>query len=163
VISKKSISDIPKLVFAEPRIAGNTGAAIRLCANTGSVLHLIEPLGFDLDDAKLRRSGLDYHDLTHLQVHKSFADFLEFTTCPKRRIFAFRTQAKVKYTHIQYSPDDYLLFGSEPSGLPERIWKNSFVSQCLYIPMRSYSRSINLANSAAIALYEAYRQLDFPK
>ncbi|MDR3116258.1 MAG: tRNA (cytidine(34)-2'-O)-methyltransferase [Bifidobacteriaceae bacterium] len=162
MISKELNSDIPQLVFAEPRIAGNTGAAIRLCANTGSVLHLIEPLCFDLDDAKLRRSGLDYHDLTHLQVHKNFSEFLEFTYSDNRRIFAFRTQAKVKYSDIQYKASDYLLFGSEPDGLPEKIWQDDSISQSLYIPMRSYSRSINLANSAAIALYEAYRQLGFP-
>jgi tRNA (cytidine/uridine-2'-O-)-methyltransferase len=156
-------TDIPQLVYFAPQIAGNTGAAIRLCANAGSNIHIIAPFGFDLNNTKLRRAGLDYHDLVHLQTHKNFADFLEFTNAPTRRIWAFRTQAKIKYTDIKYEASDYLLFGCEATGLPESIWSDSHITDCLYIPMRNSIRSINLTNSAAIALYETYRQLGFPK
>ncbi|MDR2799246.1 MAG: tRNA (cytidine(34)-2'-O)-methyltransferase [Bifidobacteriaceae bacterium] len=156
-------TDIPQLVYFEPQIAGNTGAAIRLAANAGSALHLIEPLCFDLDSAKLKRAGLDYHELSHLVVHKSFDDFLDYSNNKERRIFAFRTQGKKLYTDIQYSKNDYLLFGSEPDGLPEKIYSRKEVADSLYIPMRKNVRSMNLTNSASVALYEAYRQLGFPK
>ncbi|MDR2748919.1 MAG: tRNA (cytidine(34)-2'-O)-methyltransferase [Bifidobacteriaceae bacterium] len=155
-------TDIPQLVYFEPQIAGNTGAAIRLCANAGSVLHLIEPLCFELDSARLKRAGLDYHDLSHLIVHKNFEKFLEYTAHPERKIFAFRTQAKTLYTDISYSKNDYLLFGPEPDGLPKKIYSHLAITDSLYIPMRKNVRSMNLTNSAAVALYEAYRQLGFP-
>lgn len=146
------------MVFYEPRIPGNTGAAIRLAACSGTMLHLIEPLAFQMEDSKLRRAGLDYHDLAHVKVHKNLAE--AFAEIPGN-IWAFTGQGKTLYTEVAYSAEDGLLFGPEPSGLPESVMNDPRVTERLRIPMRPGLRSLNLANSASIALYEAWRQLGF--
>jgi tRNA (cytidine/uridine-2'-O-)-methyltransferase len=148
------------LVFYEPRIPTNTGNAIRLAAVTGARLHLVEPLGFELTDTKLRRSGLDYHDLAELSVHPNLEALFELLDAG-RRIFAFTTGASTSYTDVSYRRGDVLLFGPEPDGLPASVLQHSRVTDRLRIPMLPARRSLNLANSAAIAVYEAWRQLGF--
>jgi tRNA (cytidine/uridine-2'-O-)-methyltransferase len=148
------------LVFYEPRIPTNSGNAIRLAAVTGVRLHLVEPLGFDLTDAKLRRSGLDYHDLADVSVHPSL-EALFAAVAAKARVFAFTTKASKSYADIAYRADDVLLFGPEPDGLPGSVKAHPRVSAQVRIPMLPSRRSLNLANSAAIAVYEAWRQLGF--
>ena len=145
------------VIFFEPRIPGNTGAAIRLSANTGSMLHLVDPL-FDMDDAKLRRAGLDYHDLANTRVHATWQECLEQIP---GRIYAFTSHTERLYTQVDWSGDDALLFGPEPTGLPQEILDHPRVSAHLRIPMVEGNRSLNLANSAAIGLYEAWRSLGF--
>ena len=146
------------IIFYEPRIAGNTGAAIRLSANTGSMLHLVEPLCFEMEDTKLKRAGLDYHDLAHVKVHPTFDDAL--ADIPGA-VYAFTGQAHTHHTDISYHDGDALLFGPEPTGLPEEAMEHPRVTTRVRIPMMPGVRSLNLANSAAIGLYEAWRQLDF--
>lgn len=123
------------------------------------MLHLVEPLCFDLDDAKLRRAGLDYHDLAHMQVHPNLES--AFAAIPGR-IWAFTGHAKTHYSSIEYRDEDGLLFGPEPTGLPEAVMQHPRIEGCVRIQMRPHVRSLNLANSAAIGLYEAWRQLGFP-
>jgi len=147
------------LVYFEPRIAGNSGAAIRLAAVTGARLHLVEPLGFDLAEAKLRRAGLDYHDLAALSVHPNLDAC--FAALPHRRVFAFEVSATTPYTDIAYQFGDVLLFGPEPTGLPEWTLSHPRISQRVRIPMKPGLRSLNLTNAASIALYESWRQQDF--
>lgn len=146
------------VVYYSPKIPGNTGNAIRMSACTGSVLHLIEPLGFSMDDAHLRRAGLDYHDLAHVRIHPTFEAFLAQLS---GRLFAFTGHAVAHYTDVAYRDDDALLFGPEPDGLPAEIMAHPAVTQCVRIPMLPGVRSLNLSNAAAIATYEAWRQLDF--
>lgn len=147
------------MIFFEPKIPGNSGAAIRLAACTGAMLHLVEPLAFDMDDAKLRRAGLDYHDLAHVTVHKDLTS--AFTAIPGR-IWAFTGSSTRWHTDVTYADGDGLLFGPEPSGLPEDVMSHPRVAGRLRIPMKPGLRSLNLANSAAIGLYEAWHQLGFP-
>ena len=146
-------------MFFEPRIAGNTGSAIRLSAATGAELHLVEPLGFDLSEPKLRRAGLDYHDLAHVVVHPDLE--AAFAACPGARVLAFTTRATQRYTDIVYRPDDVLLFGPEPTGLPDDVLAHPRVTAQVRIPMLPDRRSLNLSNCAAIASFEAWRQLGF--
>ncbi|OKL50054.1 tRNA (cytidine(34)-2'-O)-methyltransferase [Boudabousia marimammalium] len=146
------------IIFYEPRIAGNTGAAIRLSANTGSMLHLVEPLCFEMEDTKLRRAGLDYHDLAHVKVHPNFEDAL--ADIPGK-IYAFTGRGQTYHTAVSYQDGDGLLFGPEPTGLPDSAMEHPRIEDLVRIPMRPGNRSLNLANSAAIAIYEAWRQLDF--
>ena len=148
------------VAFFEPRIPGNTGSAIRLAAGTGSTLHLVEPLGFDLTEAKLRRAGLDYHDLAHVQVHADLS--AAKAALGDARVFAFTTQATTRYTDIAYADGDVLLFGPEPTGLPPEVLTDPWVTEQLRIPMLPGRRSMNLSNAAAIATHEAWRQLGFP-
>jgi tRNA (cytidine/uridine-2'-O-)-methyltransferase len=148
-----------RIAFFEPRIAGNTGNAIRLAAVTGASLHLIEPLGFDLSDAKLRRAGLDYHDLASLTVHPSLAAF--WSAVLPARVFAFTASGTRSYADLVYVPGDVLLFGPEPDGLPAPVLADPNVSELVRIPMLPGRRSLNLANAAAIAVYEAWRQVGF--
>jgi tRNA (cytidine/uridine-2'-O-)-methyltransferase len=143
-------------MFFAPRIPSNTGNAIRLSAVTGCTLHLVEPLGFDLSDAKLRRSGLDYHDLADLRVHASFDEAL--AAVAPGRVLAFTTGATRNFADISYRADDVLLFGPEPDGLPTWVKRHPAIEQEVRIPMLPARRSLNLANSAAIAVYEAWRQ-----
>ncbi|MGW5385662.1 tRNA (cytidine(34)-2'-O)-methyltransferase [Nocardia sp. NPDC003963] len=149
-----------RLMFHEPRIPGNTGNAIRLAAGTGSELHLIEPLGFDMSEAKLRRAGLDYHDLASVTVHPDLATAWE--RLRPERVFAFTTRATTPHTEITYRSGDVLLFGAEPSGLPPQVLADDHISTELRIPMLPGRRSMNLANAAAVAVYEAWRQHGFP-
>ena len=147
------------IIFLEPEIPGNSGAAIRLAACTGAFLHLVEPLGFDMSDTKLRRAGLDYHDLAHVKVHHTFDEALAEVP---GRIWAFTGHASRHYSDITYADGDGLLFGRESVGLPDLAMSHPRVSECVRIQMREGIRSLNLANSASIALYEAWRQLGFP-
>ncbi|MBO9534118.1 MAG: tRNA (cytidine(34)-2'-O)-methyltransferase [Solirubrobacteraceae bacterium] len=148
-----------RVVFWEPRIPQNTGNAIRLSAVTGAHLHLVEPLGFDLDDSKLRRAGLDYHDLAHVTVHPDFEACLD--ALGDARVFAFTAQGRRHHTDVVYEPGDVLLFGPEPDGLPVHVLEHPRVTELVRIPMLPARRSLNLSNSAAIAVYEAWRQQGF--
>lgn len=147
------------IAFFEPRIPGNTGAAIRLAACTGAMLHLIEPLGFDMEDTKLRRAGLDYHDLAHVRVHPDLDSLLEES---QGKVWAFTGHAKRTYAEVEYGDQDLLLFGPEPDGLPQWVMDDSRIDSLIRINMRPGTRSLNLANAASIATYEAWRQLGFP-
>ena len=148
-----------RIAFHEPRIPPNTGNAIRMVAATGAELHLIGPLGFDLSDAKLRRAGLDYHDLASVTVHEDLPAFLE--AVPDARIFAFTVRAKVLFTDIAYRPGDVLLFGPEPTGLDLSVRTHERVTEQVRLPMLPGRRSLNLSNTAAVAAYEAWRQHGF--
>lgn len=146
----------------QPEIPPNTGNIIRLCANTGTMLHLIHPLGFTLEDKQLKRAGLDYREYANLKEYETFGNFLKQTNA---RIFACTTKAHQLYTDIAFEPNDVLLFGPESRGLPEEI-RNQFPDTQIKIPMKTQSRSINLCNAVSIILYEALRQTDrslFPR
>lgn len=147
------------IALFEPRIAPNTGNVIRLIANNGCQLHLIEPLGFDLDEKKVRRAGLDYRDLKNVTRHKNYQAFLE--ALPGHRILALTTHGSRPHDEITYQEGDILLFGSETSGLPDDIRNNIPADQRLRIPMQQNNRSLNLSNSVAIVSYEAWRQHGF--
>ncbi|MBC7552300.1 MAG: tRNA (cytidine(34)-2'-O)-methyltransferase [Cellulomonas sp.] len=151
---------MPRIMFFEPRIPQNTGSAIRLSAVTGAELHLVEPLGFDLSEPKLRRAGLDYHDLAHVVVHADLA--AAWAALPEARVFAFTTRATRRFTDVTYEPGDVLLFGPEPTGLPDDVLAHPRITDQVVIPMIPGRRSLNLANSAALAVYEAWRQAGFP-
>jgi tRNA (cytidine/uridine-2'-O-)-methyltransferase len=148
-----------QVVLYQPEIPPNTGNVIRLCANTGAQLHLIEPLGFALDDAKLRRAGLDYHEYASLQVHRSWDDYL--AAAQPERVFAFSTRGQRRYDLVQYAERDALLFGPETRGLPQALLEALPETQRLCLPMRAGVRSLNLSNAVAVTVYEAWRQLDF--
>ncbi|WP_120520054.1 tRNA (cytidine(34)-2'-O)-methyltransferase [Arthrobacter celericrescens] len=148
-----------RILFHTPEIPGNTGNAIRLAAITGAELHLVEPLGFDFSDAKLRRAGLDYHDLAVVTVHKDIEAAWEVLR--PERVFAFTSDGDTSYTDISYQPGDVLLFGPESVGLPDWLKKDPHVTARLRLPMLPSLRSLNLANAASIAVYEAWRQNGF--
>ncbi len=148
-----------RVMFVEPRIPPNSGNAIRLAAVTGCELHLVEPLGFDMSDAKLRRAGLDYHDLASVTVHENLA--AAWRALVPARVFAFTAHASRSYAEVMYKAGDVLMFGSEPSGLAPEVLLDAHVTDQLRIPMLAGRRSLNLANSAAIAVYEAWRQHNF--
>lgn len=147
------------IALYEPEIPPNTGNIIRLCANIGAELHLIEPLGFRVDDAKLRRAGLDYQDWANIRIHANFSAFVE--ALQGRRIFACTTKATRLYTDVSYQGGDVLLFGPETRGLPEAVRAQFPNEQWIKIPMVPNNRSLNLSNAAAVIAYEAWRQLDF--
>lgn len=148
-----------RVAFYSPRIAPNTGNAIRMVAATGCELHLVEPLGFDLSEPKLRRAGLDYHDLASVTVHRCVADaWAEFAGS---RIFAFTAHARTPFDEIRYAPGDVLLFGPEPTGLDETVLSDPHITAQVRIPMLAGRRSLNLSNAAAVAAYEAWRQHRF--
>jgi tRNA (cytidine/uridine-2'-O-)-methyltransferase len=149
-----------KIVLFEPEIPPNTGNIIRLCANTGCSLHLIEPLGFDLDDKKLRRAGLDYREFAAVQLYPSLDSFSQQQGRP--RIFAATTKGSTAYHEIQYQRNDAILFGPETRGLPASILDALGAKRTVRIPMKENSRSLNLSNAAALIIYEGLRQLDFP-
>ena len=147
------------IALYEPEIPPNTGNIIRLCANTGCQLHLIEPLGFDLDDKKLRRAGLDYAEWANVKRYPNYASFAD--AFASHRIFAATTKAEQPHSKPCYQSGDVFLFGPESRGLPAEIRSNLPIQQCIRIPMLPHSRSLNLSNSAAVILYEAWRQLDY--
>ena len=147
------------VVLYEPEIPANTGNIIRLCANTGTQLHLIKPLGFELDDKKLRRAGLDYHEWVSVKEHESLDAFIE--AVQPKRLFALTTKGNQLVSDVSFMDQDAFLFGPETRGIPEAILKCMPVENCLYLPMKSESRSLNLSNTVAIVLYEAWRQLSF--
>lgn len=147
------------IVLYEPEIPQNTGAVIRLCANTGFRLHLIEPIGFELNHTKLKRAGLDYHEYASVQRYSSISHYIN--TFPLSRLFAVTTHGSTGYDQCGYSPGDSLLFGPESRGLPKALRDEIGAAQCIRIPMLAQSRSLNLANAAAIIAYEAWRQLKF--
>ena len=147
------------IVLFEPEIPHNTGNIIRLCANTGATLHLIHPLGFDWDSAKLRRAGLDYYEWVPVQHHTSLQAFHEAAASP--RLLALSTKGTCAYHTVTYREGDALLFGPESRGLPEHVLQSLLPEQVVRIPMQPTSRSLNLSNAAAIMLYEVWRQLDF--
>lgn len=150
--------DLDVLLY-QPEIPPNTGNAIRLCANTGARLHLIEPLGFDLQDKQLRRAGLDYHEYATLQVHASLEAAL--AAIAPRRLFALSTRGSRRYDQPQYMPGDALLFGPETRGLPADVLQSLPQEQCLRLPMRPHNRSLNLSNSIAVVVFEVWRQSGF--
>ena len=143
-------------MFYSPRIAPNTGNAIRTAAATGAELHLVEPLGFDLSEPKLRRAGLDYHDLASVTVHASLQAAWEVLA--PARVVAFTAHATTSYADIDYRPGDVLMFGPEPDGLDAATLADTHITERVRIPMLAGRRSLNLSNAAAIAVYEAWRQ-----
>lgn len=147
------------VILVHPEIPPNTGNVIRLCANTGATLHLIRPLGFTLDNARLRRAGLDYHEYAKVSVHDDLTGCLALIGNP--RVFAFSTRGHVRYTDARFMHGDALLFGCETAGLPQATIDAVPTAQRLHLPMCPHSRSLNLSNSVAVAVYEAWRQLDF--
>lgn len=147
------------IALYEPKIPQNTGNIIRLIANNGCHLHLIEPLGFDLAEKNLRRSGLDYLDLANISKHPNYESFLD--SMQEHRIFALTTKGQNSYTQVEYQPGDILLFGSETAGLPDNVQQAIPASHQLRIPMQANNRSMNLSNTVAIVSYEAWRQQDF--
>jgi len=144
------------VLLYQPEIAPNTGNIIRLCANTGARLHLIRPLGFDLDDAKLRRAGLDYHEFADIHVHDDFGAALAGRD--PARVFAFTTRATRRFDTIAFREGDALLFGPESRGLPDEVLARIAEAQQLRLPMRPGQRSLNLSNAVAVTVFEAWRQ-----
>jgi tRNA (cytidine/uridine-2'-O-)-methyltransferase len=167
------------VVLLEPRIPPNTGNAIRLCANTGAHLHLVEPLGFDVDDAQLRRAGLDYHEYATMRVHATLDDALAAIAVASAgtgaandgtdargvlappRVFALSTRGRNRFDAVRYRAGDVLLFGSETTGLPDAVLEALPEAQRLRLPMRPGNRSLNLSNAIAVTVYEAWRQLGY--
>ncbi|MBV2133422.1 tRNA (uridine(34)/cytosine(34)/5-carboxymethylaminomethyluridine(34)-2'-O)-methyltransferase TrmL [Pseudomonas sp. MAP12] len=147
------------VVLFQPEIPPNTGNIIRLCANTGCQLHLIEPLGFELDDKRLRRAGLDYHEYATVHRHKNLDACLK--KIGSARIMAFTTKANKSYVETKYQKGDVFIFGPESRGLPPEILDRLPAENLLRLPMRPGCRSLNLSNTVAVAVYEAWRQLDF--
>ena len=147
------------IVLYEPEIPPNTGNIIRLCANTGSSLHLIRPLGFTLDDKRLRRAGLDYHEWAEIREHDSLPAFLD--SVRPHRLYACTTKGVRHYANAAFQPGDALLFGPESRGLPKALLDSLAADALLRIPMRPTSRSLNLSNAVAVILYEAWRQQAF--
>lgn len=147
------------VVLYEPEIPPNTGNIIRLCANAGCTLHLIEPLGFRVDDRQLRRAGLDYHEFAALRQHADLGACLK--ELHGARIFALSTRNARRYDSVQFQAGDVFLFGPETRGLPEEVLETFIAEQRLRLPMRPDNRSLNLSNSVAVVVYEAWRQLGF--
>lgn len=147
------------IILYEPEIPPNTGNIIRLAANAGASLHLIEPMGFTLDEKQLRRAGMDYTELAHVVVHANLADCL-LSVQPKR-LFVVETQCQLRYDQVAFADGDALMFGSESRGLPEEVRLSVPESQQITIPMRAGCRSLNLSNAVAVVVYEAWRQQGF--
>jgi tRNA (cytidine/uridine-2'-O-)-methyltransferase len=147
------------IVLFEPEIPPNTGNIIRLAANTGCKLHLIKPLGFELNHKQLRRAGLDYHEWAEIELYQSYEDFIK--DCNFNQLYAFTTKAKRSYSDACFAQGDALLFGPESRGLPANVLDSLNSDNKLLIPMAKDSRSLNLSNTVAVGVYEAWRQLDF--
>jgi tRNA (cytidine/uridine-2'-O-)-methyltransferase len=155
----QNVSTMFSLILYEPEIPPNTGNIIRLCANTGTRLHLIEPLGFELDEPRLKRAGLDYREFADVAVHRNLEDCLQALSEP--RVFALSTRGATRYSQAQFEAGDAFLFGPETRGLPQPILDALPAQQTLRLPMRPDNRSLNLSNAAAIVIYEAWRQTGF--
>ena len=149
------------VVLVEPEIPPNTGNIIRLCANTGAQLHLIEPLGFPLDDAKMRRAGLDYHDYATMKVHHDWPAFIAAEAPDPSRMFALTTRGSTPFSTVEFHPGDFFVFGSETKGLRPELRESFAASQRIRLPMRPDNRSMNLSNAVAVVIYEAWRQNGF--
>lgn len=149
------------VVLVNPEIPPNTGNIIRLCANTGAQLHLIEPLGFPLDDTKMRRAGLDYHDYATMKVHPGWDAFIAQEQPDPSRMFALTTHGSTAFAGIAFRPGDVFVFGSETRGLDPALRESFPASQRIRLPMRPDNRSLNLSNSVAVVVYEAWRQNGF--
>lgn len=147
------------IALYEPEIPPNTGNIIRLCANLGFQLHLIEPLGFELDDKRMRRAGLDYHEWANVKIHKDYATFCEAVA--GQRIFAMTTKGSTNYAKVAYQAGDVFLMGPESRGLPDEVRNGLPAEQRIRLPMTENSRSLNLSNATAVIAYEAWRQIDF--
>ena len=147
------------VILYQPEIPPNTGNAIRMCANSGATLHLVKPLGFEITAARLRRAGLDYAELTNMIVHESWQECLN--TLGEARLFALSTRAERLYTEPVFKPGDAFVFGPETRGLPQDLLDSIPAEQRLRLPMRPHNRSLNLSNSAAIMVFEAWRQMGF--
>jgi tRNA (cytidine/uridine-2'-O-)-methyltransferase len=150
-----------RIVLFEPEIPPNTGNIIRLCANTGCSLHLIEPLGFELDDKRMRRAGLDYREFADIRLYPDIENFRQQQGNP--RMFAATTKGGTLYHRISYQAGDAILFGPETRGLPQQVRDDLGAAHTIRIPMKAHSRSLNLSNAAALVVYEALRQLNFPE
>jgi tRNA (cytidine/uridine-2'-O-)-methyltransferase len=150
-----------QIVLVAPEIPPNTGNIIRLCANTGSKLHLIEPLGFSMDDKQMRRAGLDYHEYATVQRHADWSHFLKTESPDHQRMFALTTRASRNLFSATFQPGDWLVFGSETRGLDDAVREHFPSEQCLRLPMIPGQRSLNLSNAVAISVFEAWRQQSF--
>jgi tRNA (cytidine/uridine-2'-O-)-methyltransferase len=150
-----------RIVLVRPEIPPNTGNVIRLAANTGCSLHLIEPLGFAMDDKQLRRAGLDYHEFAVVQRHRDWQSFVAECRPAADRLFAFSTQASRPFGDLSWRRDDWLVFGNESSGLHGEVLADIAPAQRLRLPMRAGQRSLNLSNAVAVAVFEAWRQLGY--
>ena len=146
------------IVLVEPEIPPNTGNVIRLAANSGSRLHLVEPLGFSMEDRLLRRAGLDYHEVAEVQRHASWPDFLAAARPPPERVFAFTTQGATRFADVALLPGDWLVFGSETAGLRATVREAIPAAQHVRLPLRPGQRSLNLSNAVAVVVFEAWRQ-----
>ncbi|MBX3607908.1 MAG: tRNA (cytidine(34)-2'-O)-methyltransferase [Piscinibacter sp.] len=149
------------IVLVQPEIPPNTGNVIRLAANTGCTLHLIEPLGFAMEDRLLRRAGLDYHEYAEVQRHADWDSFLQRCTPDPARLFAFTTRASRRFDEVDWRAGDWLVFGSETAGLPGALRDRLAPPQQLRLPMRPGQRSLNLSNAVAVAVFEAWRRLGY--
>ena len=148
------------IVLHQPEIPPNPGNIIRLSSNIGSALHLIEPLGFSLDEKRLKRAGLDYHEFSRLTVHANWEQFLE--NCRPKRVLAFSTKGRLSHSDFRFEPDDFLLFGAESTGISGKMLVSDAIHTVLRLPMVPVSRSLNLSNAVAVAAFEAWRQLGYP-
>jgi len=149
------------IVLVHPEIPPNTGNIIRLCANTGCTLHLIEPLGFPLESSRLKRAGLDYHEFANLQVYKNWSEFIDLIKPQPHQLHALTTKTTNSFKNVQFASGDFLVFGSETSGLPQDIRQAIPEKHHWRLPMMPQSRSLNLSNTVAIVVYEAWRQQGF--
>ena len=149
------------IVLVEPEIPPNTGNVIRLAANTGCDLHLVEPLGFSMDDKHMRRAGLDYHEYAQVKRHAAWSEFMAQEKPPPARMFALTTRGTHGLYAQSFRPGDWLVFGSETKGLPQAVHDVFPVAQCLRLPMRPGQRSLNLSNAVAVTVFEAWRQNGF--
>ena len=149
------------VVLVEPEIPPNTGNVIRLCANTGAQLHLIEPLGFPLDDTRMRRAGLDYHEFAAMRVHANWPQFLNEVNADTARIFAFTTHGSAVFSSVLFQPGDVFVFGAETRGLDPALRDSFPPTQRIRLPMRPDNRSLNLSNAVAVVVFEAWRQHNF--
>ena len=149
------------IVLVQPEIPPNTGNVIRLCANTGCELHLVKPLGFSLDDKHMKRAGLDYHEYVNIKVHDSLDAFLKCAAPNPERIFAMTTKGSSRFSDTQFQPGDWFFFGSESRGLPDPIREYFPEAQRIRLPMRPHHRSLNLSNTVAVTVFEAWRQNNY--